>query len=36
MASKNTKAAAILGALRTGAINTLATSITNAHDPAPG
>lgn len=31
IASENTKAAAILGALRTGAINTLATSITNAH-----
>ena len=31
IASENTKAAAILGALRTGAINTLATSFTNAH-----
>ncbi len=30
IASENTKAAAILGALRTGAINTLATSTTNA------
>lgn len=30
IASENTKAAAILGALRTGAINTLATSSTNA------
>ena len=31
IASENTKAAAILGALRTGAVNTLATSFTNAH-----
>lgn len=31
IASENTKAAAIVGALRTGAINTLATSSTNAH-----
>lgn len=31
IASENTKAAAILGALRTGVINTLATSATNAH-----
>ena len=31
IASENTKAAAILGALRTRAINTLATSFTNAH-----
>ena len=31
IASENTKAPAILGALRTGAINTLATSFTNAH-----
>ena len=31
IASENTKAAAILGALRTGAIDTLATSFTNAH-----
>lgn len=31
VASENTKAAAILGGLRTGAINTLATSATNAH-----
>ena len=31
IASENTKAAGILGALRTGAINTLATSSTNAH-----
>ncbi len=31
IASENTKAAAILGALRTGAINTLATSFTNAN-----
>ena len=31
IASENTKAAAILGALRTGAVNTLATSLTNAH-----
>ncbi len=30
IASENTKAAAILGALRTGVINTLATSSTNA------
>lgn len=30
IASENTKAAAILGALRTGVINTLATSMTNA------
>ncbi len=30
VASENTKAAAILGALRTGVINTLATSMTNA------
>ncbi len=30
IASENTKAAAILGALRTGAVNTLATSATNA------
>ena len=31
IAAENTKAAAILGALRTGAINTLATSLTNVH-----
>jgi len=31
VASENTKAAAILGALRTGVVNTLATSATNAH-----
>ncbi|WP_240759576.1 sugar-binding transcriptional regulator [Lichenicoccus roseus] len=31
IASENTKAPAILGALRTGAIDTLATSFTNAH-----
>ena len=31
IASENTKAAAILGALRTRAINTLATSFTNVH-----
>jgi len=31
IASEKTKAAAILGALRTGVINTLATSATNAH-----
>lgn len=31
VASENTKAAAILGALRMGVINTLATSVTNAH-----
>ena len=31
IASENTKAAAILGALRTGSINTLATSHTNIH-----
>ncbi len=31
IASENTKAPAILGALRTGCINTLATSFTNAH-----
>ena len=31
VASENTKAAAILGALRTGVVNTLATSSTNAH-----
>ena len=31
IASENAKAAAILGALRTGAIDTLATSFTNAH-----
>ncbi len=31
IASENTKAPAILGALRTRAINTLATSLTNAH-----
>jgi len=31
IAAENTKAPAILGALRTGAINTLATSFTNAH-----
>ena len=31
VASEKTKAAAILGALRTGVINTLATSATNAH-----
>lgn len=31
VASENTKAAAILGALRMGVINTLATSATNAH-----
>ena len=31
IASENTKAAGILGALRTGVIDTLATSVTNAH-----
>ncbi len=31
IAAENTKAPAILGALRTGAINTLATSFTNVH-----
>ena len=31
IASESTKAAGILGALRTGAINTLATSLSNAH-----
>ncbi|MBE7209946.1 MAG: sugar-binding transcriptional regulator [Gluconacetobacter diazotrophicus] len=31
IAAENTKAPAILGALRTGVINTLATSFTNAH-----
>jgi DNA-binding transcriptional regulator LsrR (DeoR family) len=31
IASENTKAPAILGVLRTGAINTLATSLTNVH-----
>ncbi len=31
IASESTKAAGILGALRTGAVNTLATSATNAH-----
>lgn len=31
LASENTKAAGILGALRTGVIDTLATSVTNAH-----
>lgn len=31
IASENTKAAGILGALRTGVINTLATSLSNAH-----
>ncbi len=31
VASENTKAAAILGALRTGVVNTLATSLTNVH-----
>ena len=31
VASENTKAAALLGVLRTGAINTVATSITNVH-----
>ena len=31
IASENTKAAGILGALRTGVVNTLATSSANAH-----
>ena len=31
IASENTKAAALLGVLRTGAINTVATSMTNVH-----
>jgi len=31
IASENTKAAATLGALRSGVINTLATTVTNAH-----
>ena len=31
IAAENTKAAGILGALRTGVIDTLATSVTNAH-----
>ncbi len=31
VASENTKAAGILGALRTDTINTLATSLSNAH-----
>jgi DNA-binding transcriptional regulator LsrR (DeoR family) len=31
VASENTKAAGILGALRTNTINTLATSLSNAH-----
>jgi DNA-binding transcriptional regulator LsrR (DeoR family) len=31
IASESTKAAGILGALRTGTINTLATSLSNAH-----
>ncbi|MFW3616613.1 sugar-binding transcriptional regulator [Billgrantia antri] len=31
IASENTKAAGILGALRTGVVDTLATSVTNAH-----